>query len=58
MSHRHTANESSWREQLRIIIFEADTAIGKAFDVVLLITILISVSVVMAESVASIRERF
>ncbi len=47
-----------WRETLRVIIFEADTPAGKAFDVALLVTILISVSVVMAESVVPIRERF
>ena len=49
---------SPWRETLRVIIFEADTPAGKAFDVALLVTIMISVSVVMAESVAPIRERF
>jgi voltage-gated potassium channel len=48
----------SWRERLRIVIFEADTPAGKAFDVALLIAIVISVSVVMAESVAPIRERY
>ncbi len=47
-----------WREQLRVILFEADTPAGKAFDVALLVTILISVSVVMAESVTPFRERF
>ncbi len=47
-----------WREKLRVILFEADTPAGKAFDIALLVTILISVSVVMAESVSSIRERF
>ncbi len=48
----------AWREKLRIIIFEADTPAGKAFDVALLVSIMISVSVVMAESVSSIRERW
>jgi len=48
----------SWRETLRVIIFEADTPAGKAFDVGLLVTIMISVSIVMAESMASIRERY
>jgi voltage-gated potassium channel len=48
----------SWREKLRVIIFEADTPAGKAFDIALLLSILISVSVVMAESVASIRTRY
>ena len=48
----------AWREKIRIIIFEADTPAGKAFDVALLVSIVISVSIVMAESVASIRERY
>ena len=47
-----------WRERLRVLIFEADTPAGKAFDVGLLIAIVISVSVVMAESVTAIRELY
>ncbi len=46
-----------WRERLRVIIFEADTPAGKAFDVGLLIAIVLSVSLVMIESVAPLRER-
>lgn len=38
--------------------FEADTPAGKAFDVLLLVAIVLSVTVVKAESVASLRERF
>ena len=38
------------------IIFEADTPTGKLFDVLLLIAILLSVLVVMCESVESIRQ--
>jgi voltage-gated potassium channel len=45
----------AWREQLRVIIFEADTPAGKAFDVALLVSIMISVSVVMAESVRTVK---
>ncbi len=43
------------REKLYEIIFEADTPAGKFFDVALLITILISVVLVMLESVPNIR---
>jgi voltage-gated potassium channel len=46
------------RERWREIIFEAGTPEGKAFDVALLIAILMSIFAVMLESVASIRERF
>jgi len=44
-----------WRERLRVIIFEADTPAGKAFDVSLLIAIVGSVLAVMLDSVPSIR---
>jgi len=44
-----------WRERVRVIIFEADTPAGKAFDVALLVAILASVLAVMLDSVAPIR---
>jgi voltage-gated potassium channel len=44
-----------WREKLRVIIFEADTPAGKAFDVGLLVAIVLSVVAVMFDSVASFR---
>jgi voltage-gated potassium channel len=49
------ASPDSWRERLYEIIFEADTPAGKWFDVLLLIAILLSVLVVMCESVREIR---
>jgi len=45
-----------WRANLHEIIFEADTAAGKAFDVALLVLIALSVIAVCLESVESIRE--
>lgn len=42
------------KSKLHTIIYEADTPMGKLFDVVLLILILVSVILVMLESVASI----
>lgn len=47
---------AGWRERLRVVVFEAETPAGKAFDVALLVAIVASVSVVMAESVRPIRE--
>jgi voltage-gated potassium channel len=47
-----------WRERWHEIIFEADTPAGKLFDVLLLIAILLSVLVVMCESVEVIREDY
>lgn len=46
------------QNKLHEIIFEADTPIGKLFDVGLIATILLSVLVVLMESVASIREDY
>lgn len=56
MNHRDESAESaaSRRERLYVIIFEADTPGGKLFDVVLLIAILLSVLVVLLESVQHI----
>ena len=54
VSQKHEAR--SWRERWYEIIFEADTPAGKLFDVLLLIAILLSVLVVMCESVDAIRE--
>ncbi|MDE0886150.1 MAG: ion transporter [Myxococcota bacterium] len=45
---------SAWRERMRIIIFEADTRAGKAFDVGLLVAIGLSILAVMLETVPGI----
>lgn len=44
------------KERIYEIIFEADTPSGKLFDLALLITIIISVALVMLESVPNIRK--
>lgn len=49
---------SGWRLKLHIIIFESDTRPGKAFDVGLIIAIVLSTFVVMLESVASISAKY
>ena len=46
---------SPWREKLRVIIFEADTPAGKAFDVGLLLAICLSVLAVLLDSVIAFR---
>jgi len=53
-AHRHLA---PWREHLHEVIFEADTPAGRAFDIVLLAAIILSVMAVVLESVASVRLR-
>ncbi len=50
-------SRARWRDTAYEIIFEADTPLGKAFDVALLIAILLSVLAVLLESVAEIRLR-
>ena len=50
--------QKGWAERTRIIIFEADTPAGKAFDVALLFAIVVSVVAVMLESVASVDARY
>ncbi len=49
---------SGWRAKLHEVIFEADTPIGKAFDVALILAILASVAAVMLDSIKDYREAF
>ncbi len=44
-----------WRMMLHEVIFEADTPAGKAFDVLLIISILASVVAVMLDSMSAVR---
>lgn len=47
-----------WKQKLHEIIYEADTPAGKLFDVVLLIVIILSIVLVMLESVKSINAKY
>ena len=47
-----------WRLRLHEVIFESDTAAGRAFDVALLVAIVTSVFAVVLESVADIRRAY
>ncbi len=51
-------NLSNWRRRLHEIIFEADTRAGRLFDIVLIISIFISVAVTMLSSVENIRNQW
>jgi voltage-gated potassium channel len=53
-----TNNPSTTRAKLHEIIFEADTPAGKAFDLALLLLIILSVIAVMLESTNTIEGRF
>lgn len=46
----------SWKSKLHEIIYEADTSAGKAFDVGLLIVIVLSIILVMLESIPGMSE--
>ena len=50
-SSRSPVPLAPWRQKLHEIIFEADTTPGKAFDVILLVAILLSIVVVSLETV-------
>ena len=52
------SGSSERRRRLHEIIFEAETPSGKAFDVALLILIVLSVLAVMLESVNSVQAEY
>ncbi len=59
MGHAHKSEKlSPWREKLHDIIFEADTPAGKRFDVVLLLLIVLSIIVVMLDSVQEFSDSY
>ena len=57
MSTKNTPKRN-WKEKLHEIIYEADTPAGKLFDVILLVAILLSITVVMLESVKDISKNY
>lgn len=50
-------NRTKWRDYLHAVIFEAETPVGKWFDILLIACILVSVLAVMLDSVSSINIR-
>ena len=54
----HNPAAGGWRKVLYETIFEADTTAGRWFDILLIVSILISVSVVMLDSVSAVRTVF
>ena len=57
-SERMRPKQGPLRQWLYDVIFESDTPAGKAFDMALIVTILLSVVAVMAESVGWVRVRY
>jgi len=52
------SKQVDWKSRLHDIIYEADTKEGKLFDIILIITIIISIVLVMLESVSSIDQKY
>ena len=50
--------EHNWKDILYVIIFRANTKAGKRFDIALLIAILISVAIILMDSVPSIHAKY
>ncbi len=48
---------TGWRLRLYTVIFEADTRAGRAFDVTLIVAIVVSVAVVVLDSMAAVHAR-
>jgi voltage-gated potassium channel len=55
---RMSIQPPGWRSRLHEVIFESNTAAGKAFDIGLLICILASIAVVMLDSVSELHLRY
>ncbi len=53
-----TPPRAHWRTVLHEVIFEADTPLGKGFDVLLIVSILASVMVVMFDSVDAVQSHY
>lgn len=58
MTDQPTNRWDQFRDDVHEVIFEADTPLGKAFDVALLIMIILSIIVVMLETVGDLQQRF
>ena len=50
--------ESGWRRDFYVVIFESDTFAGKLFDIALIIAILVSVLVVMLDTVQRVSSQY
>lgn len=53
-----STHKSTWLQKLHTIIYEADSPLGKLFDIILMILIILSVLFVMLESVKTIDEKY
>jgi voltage-gated potassium channel len=51
-------SNTTWRERLRIIVFQSDTTAGRRFDKILLVTIFCSLFTVVIDSIESVHRDF
>lgn len=58
MPERKPESAGPWRQRLHEVIFEADTPSGKLFDLALILSIIVSVVVVMLDSVVLLRSTY
>jgi voltage-gated potassium channel len=56
--HEVTPPRAHWRTVLHEVIFEADTRLGKGFDVLLIVSILASVIAVMLDSIGAVQSHY
>lgn len=58
MSNNEQTSIDTWRNRLYVVIFESNTPTGKSFDVLLIVSIIMSVIAVMLDSVSAIHNRY
>jgi voltage-gated potassium channel len=58
LDHEFGKPESGLRRRIHEVVFESDTRAGRAFDVVVITAILVSVAVVIADSVPALSSRW
>ncbi|MBU0665185.1 MAG: ion transporter [Proteobacteria bacterium] len=51
-------SRARWRRVLHEVIFEADTPTGKGFDILLIVSILVSVAAVMLDSIGAVQSLY
>lgn len=51
-------SKTTWQQRLHQVIYESSTPAGKAFDIALLIAILVSIAIVMLDSVPVLHARY
>ena len=56
--YEDSPQQAPWQTILHEVIFEADTPVGKAFDVLLIVSILASVVTVMLDSMGAVRLQY